>query len=358
MIHKTRFYSWKTGRLAEGCRLCAAGKKTVLFITGICTKNCFYCPIADTKKNRDVVYANEKKIRNSREIIEEVKLCSGKGVGITGGDPMARIRRVIRFIKILKHTFGKDFHIHLYTPLELVSKQKLEKLHKSGLDEIRFHPDADNKRLWHKILFEFNGSKGVEIPVVPGKEKETKDLIDFVEDKIDFINLNELEYSDTNAQQMSKKGLLTKNRLSYAIKGSEQLAKKLLNYCASKKINAHYCTAKLKDSIQLRNRLKNRARNIATIFDQITSDGTLIRGAVYLQKPGIEQLKTRQLKQLAEAITKLSFPAILDRKKPRILAAVKNIKKYKAGIKQLNLVPAIIEEYPTSDALEVEAEFL
>ena len=55
-VEKTKFYSWKIGNLAKGCKQCVKGEKTVLFITGKCSLRCFYCPISDQKKNKDVIY--------------------------------------------------------------------------------------------------------------------------------------------------------------------------------------------------------------------------------------------------------------------------------------------------------------
>ena len=98
-----------------------------------------------------------------------------------------------------KKRFGKKFHIHLYTSLNLVNNERLSLLHKAGLDEIRFHPDLDSKKLWNNLNYakEYDWDTGVEIPLIPGKEKETMSLIDFVQDKVDFLNLNELEIADT-----------------------------------------------------------------------------------------------------------------------------------------------------------------
>ncbi|MFH1505626.1 MAG: radical SAM protein [archaeon] len=380
-VEKTKFYSYKLGKLAKGCQQCVKGEKLVLFITGLCSNNCFYCPISDKKKGRDVIYANEWQLKNEKDkktLIEEAKLCDSKGAGITGGDPLVKLDRTIKYIKLLKKTFGKDFHIHLYTPAKLVTTLKLKKLHTAGLDEIRFHLDPDKKGEWKKILLakKHEWKIGVEIPAIPDKEKETKQMIDFLDDKIDFLNINELEISDNNANQLLKKGFHTKDRMSYGIKGSDGLAKRLLKYCAKKKVkfNVHYCTCKLKDKVQLAKRIKRRAKNVAKDFDIITSDGMLFRGAIYNRiVPGFDyENKIKKAKDKQKTINKLNkavktlrgkhkIPAELfyvDKERLRILTSARISQELSLDIKKLKLKPSFITEYPTHDSLIIELDFL
>ncbi|MBW2985907.1 radical SAM protein [Candidatus Woesearchaeota archaeon] len=373
---KTSFYSWKKGKLPKGCAYCVKGQKLVLFITGLCPNNCFYCPVSEQKSGKDVIYANEWKITTPKDTIKEAELTNAKGAGITGGDPLVKLDRTIKYIKLLKKKFGKSFHIHLYTPLNLVTEKTLNQLHKAGLDEIRFHPMLDKQSEWKKIELakKFKWDVGVEIPVIPGKKRETKKLIDFIKDKVDFLNLNELEISDTNVNQLVEKGFKPKNKLSYGVKGSETLAKEILNYLKKTKLNIHYCTTTTKDKAQLARRIKRRALNVALKTDFITKEGTLVRGAIYLPelKPDfgyglqVESINTKKfIEKLKKAKTKLqkqlSIPAAalhIDSLKPRLLTSIAVVDELKDEIKQLKLVPAIIEEYPTWDALEVDIQFL
>lgn len=373
---KTCFYSWKKGKLPKGCAYCIKGQKLVLFITGLCPNKCFYCPVSEQKSGKDVIFANEWKTTSPKDIIQEAELTDAKGAGITGGDPLVKLDRTIQYIKLLKKKFGQKFHIHLYTPLNLVTEEKLKKLHKAGLDEIRFHPMLNKPNEWKKIELakKFDWDVGIEIPVIPGKKRETIKLIDFIKDKVDFLNLNELEISDTNVNKLVEKGFKPKNKLSYGVKGSEKLAKELLNYLKKSKLNAHYCTTTTKDKAQLARRIKRRALNVALTTDFITKEGTLVRGVIYLPelKPGfgyglqVESINTKKFKEkLKKAKAKLQkqlkIPASIlhiDLLRPRILTSLAVVDELKNEIKHLNLVPAIIEEYPTWDALEVDLKFL
>ena len=376
MISKTQFYSWKKGKLPKGCAYCVRGRKLVLFITGLCPNKCFYCPVSEQKSGKDVVYANEWKIASPRDVIKEAELTDAKGAGITGGDPLVKLDRTIQYIKLLKNKFGKKFHIHLYTPLNLVTEAKLRQLHKAGLDEIRFHPMLDKPDEWPRLLLakNFKWDVGVEIPVIPGKKKETIKLINYVKDKVDFLNLNELEISDTNVSKLVEKGFKPKDRYSYGVKGSEMLAKDLLKCLAKAKLNVHYCTTTTKDKAQLARRIKRRALNVALKTDFITEEGMLVRGIIYLPelKPGfgyalqIESIDAKKyvekLKKIkAQLQKKLGIPSGLlhiDDVKPRILTSLAVVDGLKNEIKRMHLVPAIVEEYPTWDSLEVDVQFL
>jgi len=376
-IVKTPYYSWKTGELADGCKHCVKGEKLVLFITGLCSARCDFCPVSDKKLYKDVIYANERLLRDEKEtkaIIEEAIVCSAKGAGVTGGDPLVRLDRTIKYIKLLKKEFGEKFHIHLYTPLRLVNKNNLLRLYEAGLDEIRFHPKLDNKADWPKIRLarKFGWKLGVEIPVIPGKGNETKKLIDYIHSKVDFLNLNELELAD-NAVWRNKKDVKCKDKVSYAIKGSDELAKKLLKYCAKLGLRAHYCTCKLKDKVQLAKRIQRRALGVKKKFDVLTEEGMLTRGALYLPElaPGfgyhdkLSRLKTSEKKKILNRLRAIRERIIRKEKLPEDMLLVDEHKLrlitspwLARVIKVKGALRAVVTEYPTFDALEVEVDIL
>jgi uncharacterized protein len=377
---RTKYHSWCKGNLTEGCAKCVKGKKMVLFITGLCGQRCFYCPVSEDKFSKDVVFANEWKIidlKNPKEMIEECHLTEAQGCGITGGDPLVKIERTCEYIKILKKEFGKAFHVHLYTPLNLVNEQRLKLLFDAGLDEIRFHPNLDDSKDWTRMTLakKYSWKIGVEIPAVPGYEKKTKKLMNFIDGKISFLNLNELEFSDTNAThyKLDIMGFKQRDSVSYGVKGSEEMALKLLEYGKNKKYDIHFCTSELKNSVQMGNRLKIRAKNSAMPFDKVTSDGFLYRGAAYLKgfAPGFDNQK-RLNSRKKEDIIKLGNIAktllkkgilkekefTLDLPRMRLLLSAKSAEKLSDILKKNELIPALVREYPTSDYFTLELDFL
>lgn len=341
-----KFFSHCLNAMCEGCKRCVKGRKTVVFITGLCPRNCFYCPLSDKKWKKDVIFANEKKVNSIKEIVEEIKTSKSTGCSITGGDPLVRIDRTVETIKLLKKTFGKKFHIHLYTSLNLAYEKNLKRLYDAGLDEIRFHPDLNDEKLWGRIKNNFGWKKGIEIPVIPGYEKKTMKLIRFAKD-MDFINLNELEISDGKGCLLGKMGFKCKNKLSYAIKGSDEMALSLLKEIKKwfPKLKVHYCTAKLKDAVQLANRIKIRAESVKKPFDIVDNEGMLVRGVVYGKDCEKIRKEFKIPKQLIE----------YDKERKQILIAPWILMDIH---KKINKKSAIVTEYPTSDRLIVEVNYL
>jgi len=375
---KNKYHSYNQGNLPKGCQYCVRGEKLVLFVTGLCPRNCYFCPLSDKKLGKDVIFANELKVDSVKDLVQEAKNMNAKGMGITGGDPLVKLDRTIEYIKEMKKEFGKHFHIHLYTSLNLVNEETLKKLFDAGLDEIRFHLDFDDKKFWKNLELakKFSWDTGVEVPLIPSKEKESKEMVDFVQDKVDFLNLNELEVADNAASKLIEMGFEVKDDLSYAVAGSLELGIKLLAYVEDKKYDlpVHLCTAKLKDSVQLANRIKREAEVVKHKFDLVDKEGMLTRGALYLPelKPGFsyrekleevdKDLMIDKLDPLIERVKKKlklgDDDIYFDRVKLRLLVAKKVAKKNVVKIKNLGLVPAIVVEYPTADQLEVEVDFL
>ena len=75
---------------------------------------------------------------------------------------------------------------------------------------------------------------------------------------LDFLNINELEWGETNAYAMRERGYELADELHNAIDGAKGWAEEL---CRHDKV--HWCSSAFKDSVQLRERLKRIAENTA-----------------------------------------------------------------------------------------------
>ncbi len=263
---------------AKGCLLCRRGAKLVLFVTGLCRRSCWYCPLSRERKDRDVVFANDREVRSVRDVLEEAEVMSALGSGITGGEPLLVLDRVVEYGSSLKDTFGREHHIHLYTG-SAPTRDELAAL--QGLvDEIRLHPPQE---LWPRILDSpfarsaewargMGFDVGIEVPALPGLEGLIPAL-----PLLDFLNINELEWGESCADAMRHRNLVPADGLHNAVKNSHRWAIPL-----RKEEKVHWCTSSFKDSVQLRERLKRIARNTARPFEEVTRDGTVVYGVLEL----------------------------------------------------------------------------
>lgn len=350
-----------TEPLSPGCKMCAEGSKMVVLITGLCPANCFYCPLSLEKTGKDRIFADEWELDDEEDVeklLKEAELIEATGAGITGGDPLVVWGRTKKYIELLKNHFGSKFHIHLYTS-GTKNGGHIEELVSSGLDEIRFHPlpkhwsDMGESPIVDTIknAVKTNCDVAIEIPVIPDMENEIFSLIKWAENiGINWINLNELEYSETNSEKLNKKGYTVKDDISAAVKGSQDTAAKVLEMVAENdfKTGVHYCSSSFKDGIQLRNRIKRRANNIAKDYETITDDGTLIKAVIYTKDMPLEELYTL-LKKEFKIKDRYIF---LDRN--RIEIALWILEEIAPALIKRGFECFMIEEYPTADRLEVE----
>ncbi|MCK9569243.1 4Fe-4S cluster-binding domain-containing protein [Candidatus Pacearchaeota archaeon] len=335
---KTKFDSYCINGIAKGCKYCVKGKKLVLFVTGVCTRNCWYCSLSKKRKNKNLIFANERECKNFDDILEEAKESKATSAGITGGDPLIFFDKTIEFAMKLKKTFGKKFHIHIYLPTKLVTKDKLEKLSKC-VDEVRFHPEflinskketEDFEKIKLASLFWKKENIGIELPMIPEKKKEILEFILKMEKFVSFVNLNEFELSETNFEIITKNYSLKEG--GYVIRESLEAGKWILNELSKRKskLKVHMCTAELKNCSQFANRLK---RHTILPYGKKTKDGTVIYLIVN--------------KKLNEKNT------FYDEKKKRTILSEKIAKELIGKEKIIR-----VEEYPTYDRIEVECEEL
>ncbi|MBC7120558.1 MAG: radical SAM protein [Candidatus Methanosuratus sp.] len=247
----------------------------VLFVTGLCDKNCYYCPLSKSRKGKDVVYADETPVKNDLDIILECRAIDAEGTGMTGGDPLIRAKRTLKYIRLLKREFGDGHHIHLYTNGMHAGKDLLTKLKEAGLDEIRFHP---GREFWDRIAVAkaLGMCAGAEAPSIPGGERELKEFIRYLENiKADFLNLNQLEFSPENALQLKQRGFALENGEMSAVKGSEEAALHVIKWAELEGISLpiNYCPTYVKDSIQTKRRLLRRAKNVRRPYEEVFEDG-------------------------------------------------------------------------------------
>ncbi len=288
------FYTY----LTEGCRLCRRGAKMVLFITGKCSNSCYYCPVSDERFGMDFVYANERPVVEVNDVVDEILSMSAGGVAITGGEPLLRSERVMEYLEIFSRA---GLHTHLYTSIA-ASDNTIKKLSEKGLDEIRFHPpELRNVRIYEKSV---RGAKragmeaGFEIPAI----SFTKEIPEILNRNDAFLNVNELEFSESNMQRLMERGW--KRGEFYEAQGSLEIVEMYRDTVEK----FHYCSVRFKEIAQFRRRLIRMAFNLPDFY-KVTSEGTVICGLVEGDKDKIRKILIQRGVEFVEVNEGFEIPA-------------------------------------------------
>ncbi|WP_290597133.1 MULTISPECIES: radical SAM protein [unclassified Archaeoglobus] len=320
-IEAGSYYSY----LPEGCKLCRKGAKLVLFVTGLCNNRCFYCPVSKAKFGSDVIYANEREVKSAKDFLEEADLMGAEGIAVTGGEPLLKLERVREFVSIAKKL---DMHVHLYTAIP-ADEEKLRKL--SAVDEIRFHPpelmnpDAYVEPI--KTSKKLGMDAGFEIPAV----RFEKRIVEIVNETDAFLNVNQLEVSESNWKHVVERGYRVKD---YYVENQDVVRE----YEKANKF--HYCSARFKDVAQFRRRLIRMAMNHPEFY-AVTRDGTIICCRI----EGDLDLAERILSKWE--VEYLRFEEYIETS-PDIEVEIRE------ALKSEGLKLSLVERYPTSNRLVVE----
>jgi pyruvate formate-lyase activating enzyme-like uncharacterized protein len=177
---------------------------------------------------------------------------------------------------------------------------------------------------------------GVEIPALAPAPK----IVEAVKGAGAFLNLNELEFSETNAEELRRLGFEPQESNCGAL-GSEEIAR---THFMDEDLRVHFCTSRFKDAVQLRERLKRRAARVARPFDEATEDGTLIHGVI-------------------EGDMDLAYRALIDLGVPEeMYSSAGNgidlsafiLEEISKELKGIGLNISIVERYPLEGGLVVE----
>ena len=328
----------------------------VLFVTGLCRFRCFYCPVSPARNQLDVVYANERRVRSDADVLDEARAIGASGTGITGGDPLGVVDRVEHYVRLLKQEFGVEHNIHLYT--HEPNPEKLRRLARAGLDEFRLHiphylwgPLGSDGGAYRTVLEAAPGwgvRRGVEVPVLPEKEAELRRLLTALDTiGVDFVNLNELEFSETNEAKMRERGYRVDPRNGWGVRGSRAVAERLVRDL-SLSVPVHYCSSRFKDGVQLRQRLLRRAERTAPPFAPRTEDGTVVLGVVEADgEDDLDRWSARVVRRLRAGPNDYRF----DERRRRVEISPFALRR---AARRLPWPAFEVEVYPTEDALEVE----
>lgn len=356
----------------EGCIQCQMGSKLVLFITGHCHWMCDYCPLSENRREIDWMFANERRvdIGDWQAVIEEARAMNATGAGITGGDPVMARERVLEACKILKNEFGNDFHLHMYTSIPFKTEWATD-FAEAGLDEIRFHfLDLKSEKYTETMAacIESGMLTGVEIPCEPDKENELMELLETMRDMpVQFLNLNELEITVGNHDNMEVRGFNLSDEITAGAAGSGELATRMRDRVMAASIGAadpedgtvrepypyhlKFCTATYKDSGQLRRRFIRRGEHTISPYEILTEDGTLLFGAIDCEQEDSESW-------IEEIHTETGLPRrfmLYDSENERIELPLSIAEEL---VDEIDAPICLVEVHPTHERLEMTVVYL
>ncbi|MCI4361269.1 MAG: radical SAM protein, partial [Thermoplasmata archaeon] len=295
-------------------------------------------------------------VLSDADVLDEARAIGASGTGITGGDPLGVIDRTEHYVRLLKGEFGPEHNIHLYT--HEPNAEKLERLARAGLDEFRLHiphylwgPLAADGGAYRSVLEaapRWGIRRGVEIPVLPEKEAELRRLLVALDAiGIDFVNLNELEFSETNEDKLHDRRYELDPRNGWGVRGSRAVAERIVRE-SRLSMPIHYCSSRFKDGVHLKQRLLRRAARTAPSFARITDEGTVVLGIVEVPGP-------RSLPNYAARLSGLAglAPADyrIDFERRRVELSAERLRRVAGRLRERAFE---VEVYPTADALEVE----
>ncbi len=194
-----------------------------------------------------------------------------------------------------------------------------------------------------KLSNKYIDEVGIEIPAIPGKKNEVMNILEKIEKNIDFLNLNEFEYADRSLDEFKRRGFLTKEKNRQSIEGSEELA----NFLLQKEFDftTHFCPSHFKDSIQLRRRFIRRANEVKEEYEEVTEDGTLVKGII----------ETNNLSDVVEKLKKEEVPNKLFKEKEDVVEIAWWVLDDLVGdLEKLSNNTYIVEQHPTEYKLVVQ----
>ncbi|WP_048057063.1 radical SAM protein [Vulcanisaeta moutnovskia] len=270
------------GEFARGCRQCQLGIKSVLFITGICPLNCFYCPVSRDRFGKDVMFINDRPVSKfPDDIIDELDRAGSNGLAITGGDPIMVVDRVVELVRLLKDTYGRDFHIHMYTHVLNINEDAIKKLAGSGIDEVRIHAvnpaQLSGKLGLLKMLKDAGIELGLEVPALPRFENDIVKVAELLINNglISFVNINELDVSPANINNLISMGY--KPGPDGSVIGSIDAGIKIATEIRRRWpwISVNVCTSRYKDLAQIGARLFRINMRVSGGDEVVLDDGTV-----------------------------------------------------------------------------------
>jgi pyruvate formate-lyase activating enzyme-like uncharacterized protein len=286
-------------QLSPGCRLCAEGQWSCLFINGKCNCNCFYCPAPQSEVGAPVTQTLA--FEDPFEYVDYIKKMGFKGVSFSGGEPFITFDKMLRFLKVLRRELPEDLYIWAYTNGTLVREDKLKALAGAGLNELRFDIGATKYDLrFVKKALNIIPAVTVEIPAVPDEKKQIiASVKELWNEGLSFLNLHQLRLTPFNQQKLSERGYLFAHGPRATLPESEIAALEILHHFRENGIEVpvNYCSYVYKNRFQKSGLRHKLAPFTVNSWEDITENGHIRNLSVDLEKfPAAQDVLQRSFK--------------------------------------------------------------
>jgi pyruvate formate-lyase activating enzyme-like uncharacterized protein len=252
--------SLRLGCLSPACTTCVTARRSKTFqISSSCHRNCFFCLNSRERSHDTRPHAPDA---TSELLSLAEKGIAMEHIALSGGEPLLHKGATLEFFKTAKTCFPHSW-TRLYTSGDLLEDDDLERLARSGLDEIRFSfKQEDPPEHQTMLMAKVSEAKkvlsfvAVEMPVIPGDFHYMIQLLRELDARgADSINLLELCFPLSNWQKFARRGLSIRNppfdilyTYQYAgglpVAGSELECLRLLDFALGEKLRlgVHYCS--------------------------------------------------------------------------------------------------------------------
>ena len=247
-----------TRRLPPGCRGCLGGKGTNAYVTGLCTRDCFFC--FNSKPRTDELVVHGIRLSEPEGASEIVRRYDLRSVGVSGGEPTLRPDRLLRLVRALR-TLPFRVRIDLYTNGDRLSDALLSDLKSAGLDAIRFNLVArefDTEPVERALRY-FDET-AVEVPVIPDRLAEMKEMVLRLDALgVPFLNIHELFACRENAARVAEQGYGSGDGASDVllwepVAAADEAALSLLLFALENtaRLSVYYCSCRTQQDISRR----------------------------------------------------------------------------------------------------------
>ena len=288
------------GPLSRGCQACVDGTWSCLYIAEWCQADCFYCPKDSvSRRSRDDYTPNAERMGFSdpQFYADYVEACGVKEVGISGGEPLAALDRVLSTVSALKERTNGRLYVHVYTNGLLATPERLASLRDAGVDELRLDitaRDYDTSAL--ALARDYIDTLTVEIPAIPEDEARLPAVFrELSAIGVDHLNLHQLDVTVANAPAFLARGYTLVHQPVVVVMESELTALRAFRQALEDGIdlNINYCCPTFRYRFQRRKHTARAAALERGPCEDVTLPGFLRRLVLHDRVENLAQIEGR-----------------------------------------------------------------